>query len=121
MGYGLPAAIGVKLADPARPVFCIAGDGGLLMTVGEMETAIRLGIDLTVIVFNNHAYGTIRSRQLEAFPGHEFGTSLGEISLTDIAIAMGWRGRQARTLPEFEAALCDVTMASGCRLVEVRL
>ncbi len=105
MGYGLPAAIGAKLADPDRPVYCIAGDGGLLMTVGEMETATRLGIDLTVIVFNNRAYGTIRARQAEAFPGHEFGTSLGEVCFTDIAKAMGWSSWSAATPSEFDAAL----------------
>ena len=121
MGYGLPAAIGAQLAAPGRPVFCIAGDGGLLMTAGEMETATRLGLDVTVIVFNNHAYGTIRSRQAEAFPGHEFGTTLGEVSFTDIAKAMGWHAWAARTPSQFEAALSSVAKSSGCRLIEVRL
>ena len=121
MGYGLPGAIGAKLADPTRPVFCVAGDGGLLMTVGEMETAIRLGLDLTVVVFNNSAYGTIRSRQAEAFPGHEFGTNLGDVSFTDIAKAMGWDAWSAHTNPEFDAALSNVATSSGCRLVEVHL
>ena len=121
MGYGLPAAIGAKLADPDRPVFCIAGDGGLLMTVGEMETATRLGIDITVLVFNNHAYGTIRSRQAEAFPGHEFGTSLGDVCFTDIAKAMGWTAWSAATPSEFEAALSKSATSSGRKLIEVRL
>ncbi|HZK74275.1 MAG TPA: thiamine pyrophosphate-binding protein [Clostridia bacterium] len=121
MGYGLPAAIGAQLAAPGRPVFCIAGDGGLLMTAGEMETATRLNLDIAVIVFNNQAYGTIRSRQAEAFPGHEFGTTLGEVSFTDLAKAMGWRAWPARTPSEFEAALSSVATSSGCRLIEVRL
>jgi acetolactate synthase-1/2/3 large subunit len=121
MGYGLPAAIGAKLADQDRPVFCIAGDGGLLMTVGEMETATRLGIDITVLVFNNRAYGTIRSRQAEAFPGREFGTSLGDVCFTDIAKAMGWSAWSATDPSEFEAALSNCATSSGCRLIEVRL
>lgn len=121
MGYGLPAAIGARLADPDRPVFCIAGDGGLLMTVGEMETATRLGIDLTVIVFNNHAYGTIMSRQEEAFPGHEFGTSLGDVHFTEIAKAMGWSAWPAATPSEFEAALSERATSTGRTLIEVRL
>jgi acetolactate synthase I/II/III large subunit len=121
MGYGLPAAIGAQLAAPGRPVFCIAGDGGLLMTAGEMETATRLGLDITVIVFNNKAYGTIRSRQAEAFAGHEFGTTLGEVSFADIARAMGWQAWTARTPSEFEAALSSVAKSSRCRLIEVRL
>lgn len=121
MGYGLPAAIGAKLADTGRPVFCVAGDGGLLMTVGEMETAARLGIEITVLVFNNHAYGTIRSRQAEAFPGHEFGTSLGDVCFTDIAKAMGWSAWSAGTRSEFEASLSKSVTSSGCRLIEVIL
>ncbi len=121
MGYGLPAAIGARLAAPERPVVCLAGDGGLLMTAGEMETAIRLGVELMVIVFNNRAYGTIRSRQAEAFPGREFGTSLGEVSFTGIAGAMGWRAWPAHTQTEFDAALSEAETAPGCRLIEVHL
>jgi acetolactate synthase-1/2/3 large subunit len=91
------------------------------MTVGEMETATRLGLGITVIVFNNHAYGTIMSRQAEAFPGREFGTTLGEVSFADVAKAMGWQTWPARTTAEFEAALSIVAKSSGCRLIEVRL
>jgi acetolactate synthase-1/2/3 large subunit len=120
MGYGLPGAIGARLAFPDRPVFCVAGDGGLLMTVGEMETATRLGIDLTVVVFNNSAYGTIRSRQEEAFPGREFGTSLGDVCFTEIAQAMGWHAWPALSTSEFESALASAANSSGCRLIEVR-
>jgi acetolactate synthase-1/2/3 large subunit len=119
MGYGLPGAIGAQLAYPDRPVFCVAGDGGLLMTVGEMETATRLGIDLTVVVFNNSAYGTIRSRQEEAFPGHEFGTLLGDVCFTEIAQAMGWHAWPAQSTSQFESALANAANSSGCRLIEV--
>jgi acetolactate synthase I/II/III large subunit len=121
MGYGLPAAIGAQLAEPERPVFCIAGDGGLLMTAGEMETATRLGLDLTVVVFNNGAYGTIRTRQAEAFPGREFGTSLGDVRFNEIAKAMGWRAWPVQTPAELDAALSGAASASGCRLIEVRM
>jgi len=121
MGYGLPAAIGARLADPSRPVVCVAGDGGLLMTAGEMETAVRIGVDLTTIVFNNRAFGTIKTRQAEAFPGREFGTSLGDVCFAEIAKAMGWTAWSARTLAEFESALNSSEATSGCRLIEVHL
>ena len=121
MGYGLPAAIGARLADPSRPVVCLAGDGGLLMTAGEMETAVRIRADLTAIVFNNRAFGTIKSRQAEAFPGREFGTSLGEVCFTEIAKGMGWKAWSARSVPEFEAALNSADSTTGCRLIEVHL
>jgi len=121
MGYGLPASIGAKLAAPVRPVLCLAGDGGLLMTIGEMETAVRQGLDLTVVVFNNRAYGTIRARQAEAFPGTDFGTSLGEVCFADIARAMGWKAWRACTSREFQFALDRVSRSAGCKLIEVNL
>jgi acetolactate synthase I/II/III large subunit len=121
MGYGLPGAVGAALADPRRPVVCLAGDGGLLMTVGEMETAVRQNLDLTAVVFNNRSYGTIRSRQLEAFPGREYGTGLGEVRFAELARAMGWRAWPAKSLEELDSALNEIATASGCRLLEVDL
>jgi acetolactate synthase-1/2/3 large subunit len=59
MGVGLPAALGAKLARPERPVACLHGDGGLLMCLQELHTAVEEDLDLTVVVFNNHDYGTI--------------------------------------------------------------
>lgn len=121
MGYGLPGAIGASLAAPGRQVICVAGDGGLLMTAGEMETAARTGLDLVAVVVNNRAYGTIRTRQAEAFPGREYGTELGEVRFAGIAEAMGWRAWSVATRPELETALAGVAATDGCRLVEVRL
>ena len=119
MGYGLPAAIGARLAAPSRPVYCLAGDGGLLMTAGEMETAVRSRLELTAIVFNNWAYGTIRSRQAEDFPGKEFATDLGQVRFADLARSMGWTAWSVGTPDEFAAALAKAEDTAGCRLIEV--
>ena len=75
MGFGLPAAIGARLAAPERPVVALIGDGGLAMTGMELLTAVRENTPLTVIVFNDGALGQIRLQQLSAF-GHSHATDL---------------------------------------------
>src|SRR5690606_9622927 len=60
MGAGLPAAIAARLVHPDRRVVAVVGDGGFMMNSQELETAVRLGLDLTVIVLRDGAYGMIR-------------------------------------------------------------
>ncbi|WP_221623711.1 5-guanidino-2-oxopentanoate decarboxylase [Burkholderia sp. Bp8992] len=60
LGYGLPAAIGAKLAAPARPVVCLIGDGGLQFTLPELASAVEARLSVIVIVWNNRGYGEIR-------------------------------------------------------------
>ena len=59
MGYEIPAAIGIKLADPSRDVFTLVGDGGYLMMSSEIVTSIQEGVKIVVIVFDNHGYASI--------------------------------------------------------------
>ena len=56
LGWGLPAAIGAQLALPDRPVVCFAGDGGIWYQLGEIETAVRCQVPVTVVVNNNSGY-----------------------------------------------------------------
>src|SRR5690606_34925964 len=79
MGYGLPAAIGAKLAHPDRIVVSLSGDGGMLMTIQELETAVRYQVPIIAIVFNNCMYGTIRMHQEMHFPHKVIGTQLSDI------------------------------------------
>ncbi|PYE19640.1 acetolactate synthase-1/2/3 large subunit [Paraburkholderia silvatlantica] len=60
LGYGLPAAIGAKLAAPDRPVVCLIGDGGLQFTLPELASAVEAGLPVIVLVWNNEGYGEIR-------------------------------------------------------------
>jgi thiamine pyrophosphate-dependent acetolactate synthase large subunit-like protein len=62
IGIGLPGAIAAKLARPERSVVAVTGDGGLLMNVQELETAVRLGLGFVVLIFRDDGYGVIRSR-----------------------------------------------------------
>ena len=67
MGYGVPSAIGAKLAHPNRVAIAHCGDGGFLMTGQEMATAAQYGINIITVVYNNSALATIRMHQ-EQYP-----------------------------------------------------
>jgi acetolactate synthase-1/2/3 large subunit len=88
MGFGLPAAIGAKLAAPHRAVVALIGDGGLAMSGMELVTAVRERIPLTVIVFNDGALGQIRLQQLSSY-GHSHATELRTPNLALFAEAIG--------------------------------
>jgi acetolactate synthase I/II/III large subunit len=119
MGYGLPAAVGAGLAAPDRPVCCVAGDGGLLMTAGEMETADRLGLAVLAVVVNNRAYGTIRARQHELDPTRLPGTRLGDVDFAALARSMRWSAWRVERDTDVQPVLDEATAAGGCRLIEV--
>ena len=76
MGFGLPAAIGAKIARPGLPVVCILGDGCFQMTCGELATAERLGLALPVVVLNDGWLGLIKVKQQRGQFG-SYGTALG--------------------------------------------
>jgi acetolactate synthase-1/2/3 large subunit len=89
MGYAVPGCLGVALALPDRPVVGLVGDGGLLMTAGELETAVRSGAAFTLLVFNNFMYGAIRMHQNLHFPGRPGGTDLGNPDFAALARSFG--------------------------------
>ena len=89
MGYGLPAAIAAKLAQPDRPVVCFAGDGCFLMTGQELATAVQYGLPVVVIVVDNGMYGTIRMHQEREHPERVFGTDLKNPDFAAYARAFG--------------------------------
>jgi acetolactate synthase-1/2/3 large subunit len=65
LGYGLPAAIGARLAAPARPVVCLIGDGGLQFTMPELASAVEARVSVIVLLWNNFGYGEIRKYMTE--------------------------------------------------------
>jgi len=88
MAFGLPAGIGAKLAQPERAVAVLLGDGGFAMTGLELLTAVRLGMSLPVIVFDDGMLGLIRLDQLLSH-GHVHATELGRIDYEAMAAAVG--------------------------------
>ena len=111
MGYGLPAAIAAKLADPTRTVVNYAGDGCFLMTGQELATAAQYGLDIVTIIANNGMYGTIRAHQEKQYPERVVGTTLMNPDFAAYARAFGGHGekvtRTADFKPAFERALAS--------------
>lgn len=119
MGYGMPAAIGVQLAQPDRTVVSLSGDGGLMMTIQELETAVRLKLPVIALVFNNNMYGSIRMHQEKAHPGRVIGSDLGNPDFVPLAQAFGAQGLRVTNDAAFGDALRIALASSGPVLIEI--
>lgn len=112
MAFALPAAIAAVLDDASRPVLCFTGDGGLLMCLGELSTAVRAGGPLIVIVFNDGALSQIDiKQQSRELPTRGVRWERRE-DFAQVMNAVGGTGCVARTEAEYMAAL-DVALAGG--------
>ncbi len=106
IGYGVPGAIGAALAAPERPVFALTGDGGLNMSLGELETARRLGLGFTLIVVNNAASGYVKALQhLMYGEGAYQSSDLSETDYAATARALGCGGIRVERPEDLGAAL----------------
>lgn len=119
MGYGLPAAVGAKAADPSRPVVCFAGDGCFMMHGQELATAVQYGLNIVVIVINNGMYGTIRMHQEREFPARISATALKNPDFAAYAEAFGASGERVTKTAEFEPAFERAMAADRPSLIEV--
>jgi acetolactate synthase-1/2/3 large subunit len=116
MGFGLPAAIGAKLAAPERPVVAVIGDGGFAMSGLELLTAVREELPLTVIVFVDNYFNRIRLEQLARY-GRTASTAIRNPDFEALARAVG--ARHVRADGNAEDVLAEATSAKGVTLVEV--
>lgn len=119
MGYGMPAAIGAKLAFPEKRVVSLSGDGGFMMTAQELETAVRYEIPVISLVFNNDMYGTIRMHQEMHYPEKVMATDLGQVSFVDFAKSLGADGYFVETKEQFKEALTKALQENKPALIEI--
>ena len=89
IGYGLPGGIGAAMAAPGTPVVALTGDGGFNMMIGELETARRAGLGLTIVVVNNAASGYVKALQHAMMGGRYQSADLSEMDYAAVARAMG--------------------------------
>ena len=119
MGYGLPAAIAAGLVHRDRAVVALVGDGGLGMTLAEIETAVRFGLRTIILVFDNQAYGMIRTYQERRPGGAAVATDLGPIDFAAAARSMGARGVRVEDDAAFEPALRQALVADKPSLLHL--
>ena len=118
MGFGLPGAIGAAIAEPQAQVVACIGDGGLVLSMGDLLTAAREGLSLVVVVFNDGQMNLIRRQQLTNY-GHESGVAVANPDYAALAQAVGCSYFPVAGDP-LELAR-QVFAAGGLRLVELRL
>jgi len=104
MGAGLPSAIAAALIHPDRRVLAVCGDGGFMMNSQELETAVRLKLNLVVLVLEDRAYGMIRWKQeVDTFP--DFGLEFGNPDFVAYAKSYGAKGARVGKASELSTML----------------
>ncbi|UUP17061.1 acetolactate synthase large subunit [Nitratireductor thuwali] len=118
MGAGLPSAMMAAMLHPDRRVMAVCGDGGFMMNSQEMETAVRLGLNLVVVILNDSAYGMIRWKQaVDGFP--DFGMSFGNPDFVRYAEAYGAKGSRVTAVEDLVPMLEAAFAGGGVHLVDV--
>lgn len=122
MGYGLPAALGAKLAKPEKTVVLFSGDGSIMMNCQELSTAADYGINVKVIVMNNHVLGMVSQWQ-RMFYGERYSQSKlnGKTDYVKLAEAMGVHGLRVTEPEKLEEVLKQALAIEGPVLVDVLL
>ena len=116
MGAGLPSAMMAALLYPKRRVMAVCGDGGFMMNSQELETAVRLNLNLVVLIMEDSAYGMIRWKQaVDEFP--DFGMTFKNPDFVLYAQAYGAKGHRVATVDDLAPTLDKAFRAGGVHLV----
>jgi acetolactate synthase-1/2/3 large subunit len=119
MGYSLPAAIAAALARPERQVVCFVGDGGLGMTLAELETLARLRLNVTVVVFNDSTLSLIAIKQRSHGQGDRRAVGFAPIDFAGIALACGVPAWRVEDPDAFDIAFAQALTDGGPALLDV--
>ena len=123
MGFGLPAAIGAKVANLNQDVICISGDSSFQMSIQELGTISQYNLGIKAIIINNGWQGMVRQWQ-ESFYGNRFSNSYmrnGMPNFSQVAKAYGIDGFQIRTLKELEELLSSLEQQSNSAIIDVNV
>lgn len=123
MGYGLPAAMGVKVAVPDEQVICISGDASFQMNLQELATLAQYGIAVKTVIINNGWQGMVRQWQ-EAFYGERYSSSNMEVGMPNfelLAQAFGVKGMRVTKREELSAAIATLLAHDGPVLLDVQV
>jgi acetolactate synthase-1/2/3 large subunit len=119
LGYGFPTALGVKVANPDRPVVSISGDGGFLYGGSDLATAVQFGINLVTVVVNNASYGNVLRDQQRLYEGRHSGAVLTNPDFQTYARSFGVPSWRVETADAFRGVLGEALAADSPALIEV--
>ena len=122
IGWGLPASVGVSLANPGRPVVCFSGDGSAMYSIQALWTAAHHKLPLTVVIVNNGGYRIIKQRLLafhgdDQFVGMDFVDP--KVDFTGMAKALGLEAFRVTEASELKTKLSSAFNSPGPKLIEV--
>lgn len=118
MGAGLPTGMMAKKLNPDNRAIVVTGDGGFVMNLGDLETAVRLGVDMTIIIVNNNAYGMIQVKQAHA--GFDnYGLDLPNPDFIKLAEAFGATGFKVGHPDDFISVMHKAFDTKGVSIVEL--
>jgi acetolactate synthase-1/2/3 large subunit len=123
MGFGMPAAMGAKMAMPDEEVVCISGDASFQMNCQELGTLAQYGINVKTVIINNGWQGMVRQWQ-EAFYGERYSASNMQPGMPDfvkLAEAFGVKGMIVRHRDDLQAAIAEMLAHKGPVLLDVRV
>ncbi|HEV2568905.1 acetolactate synthase large subunit [Sphingomonas sp.] len=117
MGAGLPSAMASAMVYPDRKVMAICGDGGFMMNSQEMETAVRLGLNITVLILNDNSYGMIRWKQAN-MGFKDWGLTYGNPDFVKYAESYGAKGHRVESAEHLPQLLKDCLDTPGVHLID---
>ena len=118
IGPGLPLALGAA-AGSGRPAVLIAGDGGFMLHVGELVTAVQHDLPVVICLFNDKGYGVLRTIEARQFEGRNFGVDLATPDFPALAKSMGVQAARAASPAEFESRFSEAIAAGRPTLIDV--
>lgn len=121
MGYGVPAAIAAKVAEPERMVVCFAGDGDFQMNCQELGSAMQAGAQPIILILNNGIYGTIRAHQEKNYPARVSGTTMENPDFVTLAKSYRFHAERVETTADFAAAFERAAASKAGAVLELNI
>ncbi|MCS3923167.1 acetolactate synthase large subunit [Methanosalsum natronophilum] len=118
MGFALPAAISASLINPDKKIVAVVGDGGFMMNVQELETAVRLGSNFVVVIFNDSKYGVIAWSEMKKF-NEEVGTDFNNPDFVTLAKSFGANAIKVETALDLKKSIEHSLYEGGVWIIDV--
>ncbi len=120
MGAGFPSAMAAKMVYPDKKVVAVCGDGGFMMNVQDLETAVRLNLNIVIIILNDRAYGMIKWKQ-QGMGFDEFGLNFNDIDFVKMAESFGAIGHRPSSCQQTQQILYEALSTPGLHLIDLHV